>query len=107
LKHFDENHLAKVLLSRSARAMRAHQFRHERIKLPDQCPSRIIIMLERSFNQRACIRIIHVVKSASTPTPMTGTGALRLQVLQLNRQNKKCNRQDSSPVISYRSARSA
>jgi hypothetical protein len=38
---------------------------------------------------------------------MTGTGALRLQVLQLNRENKKCNRQDSSPVISYTSARSA
>jgi hypothetical protein len=66
--------------------MRAHQFRHERIKLPDQCPSRLIIMLERSFNQRACIRIIHVVESASTPLAMTGRSALRLQFCHKERR---------------------
>ena len=79
---------AKVLLSRSTWPMRAHQFRHKRIKLPDQYASRFIIMLERSFNQRACVRIIHVIENASTPLPMTGTGVLRLQFLQLNRENK-------------------
>src|SRR6266480_3437762 len=88
LKYFDKNHLAKVLLSRSTWPMRAHQLRHKRIKLPDQYASRFIIMLERSFNQRACVRIIHVIENASTPLPMTGIGGLRLQFLQLNRENK-------------------
>src|SRR5207249_11395275 len=88
LKHLDKNHLAKVLLSRSTWSMRAHQFCHKRIKLPDQCASRFIIMLERSFNQRACVRIIHVIENASTPLPMTGSGGVRLQFLQLNRENK-------------------
>lgn len=37
-------------------------------------------MLQRSLNQGACVRIIHVVESASTPLPMTGNGAVRLQV---------------------------
>src|SRR5438477_12472041 len=84
--------------------MRAHQFGNEWIKLPHQRASRLIIMLERSFNQRACMRIIHVIESASTPTPMTGAGEWRLQFLQLNLQTK-CNRRDPSPVISYRSAK--
>src|SRR5207248_917252 len=98
LKNFDENHLGKVLLSRSARAMRAHQFRHERIKLPDQCPSRLIIMLERSFNQRACIRLIHVVKSASTPLSLTGAGGLRLQFLPV--ESRKQNVTGEIPLRS-------
>ena len=84
--------------------MRAHQFGNEWIKLPHQRASRLIIMLERSFNQRACMRIIHVIESASTPTPMTGAGEWRLQFLQLNLQTK-CNRRDPSPVIGYRSAK--
>jgi hypothetical protein len=45
-------------------------------------------MLERTGDQRTCIRIVHVIESASTPLPMTGTGALRLQVLRLVRPNK-------------------
>jgi hypothetical protein len=36
-------------------------------------------MLERSLNQRACVRIIHVIESASTPLAMTGAAALWLQ----------------------------
>jgi hypothetical protein len=35
--------------------------------------------LKRSFNQRACIRIIHVIDSASTPFNMTGAAAIWLQ----------------------------
>src|SRR5204863_3978126 len=34
LKNFDKNHLAKVLLGRSARTMRADHFCDQRIKLP-------------------------------------------------------------------------
>jgi hypothetical protein len=37
-------------------------------------------MLERSLNQRACIRIIHVVEIESTPTVMTGGGTFGLQL---------------------------
>jgi len=36
-------------------------------------------MLESSGDQRTCIRIVHVIESASTPLPMTGAGALWLQ----------------------------
>jgi len=86
LKNFDENHLAKILLSRSARTVRAHHLSHKRIKLPDQRASRLIVMLERSLNQRACIRIIHVIESASTPSPMTGMNTLRLQVCHKERR---------------------
>jgi hypothetical protein len=80
LEYFDENHLAKVLLVCSTRSMRADDFGHQRIKLPHQRASGFIVMLKRSLNQRTCVRIIHVVKSASTPLPMTGNGGLRLQV---------------------------
>src|SRR5437773_11739578 len=66
--------------------MRTYDFCHEWIKLPDQCASRLIVMLERSLNQRACIRIIHVIESASTPSPMTGMNALRLQVCHKERR---------------------
>jgi hypothetical protein len=86
LKNLDENHLAKILLRRSARTVRADHFDHERIKLPDQCASRLIIMMERTVNQRACIRIIHVVESASTPLAMTGRSALRLQFCHKERR---------------------
>jgi hypothetical protein len=86
LKNFDENHLAKVFLGRSARSVCADHFCDQRIKLPHQRASRFIVMLERSLNQRACIRIIHVINSASTPLPMTGNDAARLQFLQLNRE---------------------
>jgi len=37
-------------------------------------------MLKRSLNQRACVRIIHVVENASTPLSVTGDVVLRLQV---------------------------
>jgi hypothetical protein len=36
--------------------------------------------LKRSFNQSACVRIIHVIDSASTPLTMTGSAALWLQL---------------------------
>jgi len=57
--------------------MRADHFCDQRIKLPHKRASRLIVMLERSFNQRACVRIIHVIESASTPLPMTGNGGVR------------------------------
>src|SRR5881227_586271 len=68
--------------------MRTDHLRHQRIKLRDQCASRLIVILERSLNQRACFRIIHAIERASTPLPMTGHRALRLQVLRLDRPNK-------------------
>src|SRR5947199_5793223 len=55
-------------------------FGNHRIKLSHQRASCLIVMLKRSPNQRACVRIIHVLESASTPLPMTGNRALRLQV---------------------------
>jgi len=55
-------------------------FGNHRIKLSHQRASCLIVMLKRSLNQRACVRIIHVIESASTPLPMTGNGALRLQL---------------------------
>jgi hypothetical protein len=39
--------------------------------------------------------------------PLTGAGVLRLQFLPVESRKQKCNRRDSSPVNSYRSARSA
>src|SRR5437762_11853821 len=60
--------------------MRLNHFCDQRIKLTHQRPSCFVIMLKRSLNQRACVRIIHVVESVSTPLPMTGNGALRLQL---------------------------
>jgi hypothetical protein len=80
LENFDKNHLAKVLLSRSARTVRPNHFCDQRIKLTDQRPSCLIIMLKRSLNQRTCVRIIHVVENVSTPLTMTGDVVLRLQV---------------------------
>jgi len=37
-------------------------------------------MLKRSLNQRACVRIIHVVENVSTPLTMTDADTLWLQV---------------------------
>ncbi len=86
-----------------------------------QRPSCFIIMLKRSLNQRACVRIIHVVNSASTPLAVTGNGGLWLQVCvqrclcqapvvklgrrltqaPLRHRTKKCNRPDCQPVIIF------
>ena len=61
--------------------MGTHHFRDKRIKPAHQFASRFIVMPERSFNQRACIRIVHVVvEIASTLLTKTGVRALRLQV---------------------------
>jgi Spy/CpxP family protein refolding chaperone len=79
LENFDKNHLAKVLLGRSARTVRPNHFCDQRIKLTDQRPSCLIIMPKRSLNQRACVRIIHVVENASTPLTMTDGDTLWLQ----------------------------
>jgi hypothetical protein len=61
--------------------MRADDFDNQRIKLSHQRASCLIVILKRSFNQRACVRIIHVIESASTPLTMTGSAALWLQLL--------------------------
>ena len=50
-------------------------------KLSHQRASRVVVVLKRSFNQSACVRIIHVIESASTPLTMTGSAALWLQLL--------------------------
>jgi hypothetical protein len=46
--------------------MRTDDFDHQRIKPSHQRASCLIIILKRSLNQRACVRIIHVIESAST-----------------------------------------
>jgi hypothetical protein len=60
--------------------MASDDFGHQRIQFPHQRASCLVVMLQRSLNQRACVRIIHVVEIVSTPLPMTANGALRLQV---------------------------
>ena len=68
--------------------MRADQFRNQRMEPPNQSASRFIVIPERSFNQRACIRIIHVVKIASTLLGKTSLDTLWLQVV-VGSTNKK------------------
>jgi hypothetical protein len=81
LEYFNKNHLAEVFLRGSTGPMRADDFRNQRIKLSHQRASCLIVILKRSLNQRACVRIIHVIESASTPLTMTGLAALWLQLL--------------------------
>jgi hypothetical protein len=54
---------------------------NQRIKPLHQRASCLIVILQRSLSQRACVRIIHVIESASTPLTMTGLAALWLQLL--------------------------
>src|SRR5579885_2370620 len=119
LKNSDEDHLAEVLFRRATRTMRAHNFGHQWIKPPHQRASRLVIMLKRGFNQRACVRIIHVFQNASTPWPMTDASLCWLQFLRWpwffprcsgpetsapNNNKKVCNRCRGGPVIPLESA---
>jgi hypothetical protein len=61
--------------------MRTDDLGNQRIKPLHQRTSCLIVILKRSLNQRACVRIIHVIESASTPLTMTGSAALWLQLL--------------------------
>jgi hypothetical protein len=61
--------------------MRTDDLGNQRIKPAYQRASCFIVILKRSLNQRACVRIIHVIGSASTPLTMTGSAALWLQLL--------------------------
>src|ERR1051326_647876 len=81
LEYFNENHLAEIFLRGSTRSMCTDDFDNQRIKPSHQRASCLIIILKRSINQRACVRIIHVIESASTPVIMTGSAALWLQLL--------------------------
>jgi hypothetical protein len=81
LEYFNENHLAEVFLRGATRPMRMDDFGNQRIKLSHQRASCLVVVLKRSFNQSACVRIIHVIESASTPLTMTGWAALWLQLL--------------------------
>src|SRR5215475_9538913 len=81
LEYFDKNHLANVLLGCSTRPMRANDPDHQRIQPSHQLARCFIVVLKRSFNQSACVRIIHVIESASTPISMTSGTALWLQLL--------------------------
>jgi hypothetical protein len=81
LEYFNENHLAEIFLRSSTRPMRTDDLGNQRIKPSHQRASCLIIILKRSLNQRACVRIIHVIESASTPLTMTGPAALWLQLL--------------------------
>src|SRR2546430_16687425 len=81
LKHFDENHLAKILFTSSSRSMRADHFRDKRIETANQLPSRFIIVLQGSLNQLSRVAISHVVvEIVSTLLTMTEVDALRLQI---------------------------
>jgi hypothetical protein len=80
LKYFDENHLAKVLLRRSLGAMGADDLADQWIKPLHQRASCIIVVLKSSLNKSACVRIIHVIKSASTLLTMTSAAAHWLQL---------------------------
>jgi len=80
--------------------MRAHQFRHQWIEPPNQFASRFVVIPERSFNQCACIKIIHVVEIASTLLGKTSLDTLWLQVV-VGPTNKKCNPRESCPVITF------
>jgi hypothetical protein len=68
--------------------MRTDQFRHQRMEPPNQFASRFIVVPERSFNQCACIKIIHVVEIASTLLGKTSLDTLWLQVV-VGSTNKK------------------
>src|SRR5262249_52789932 len=65
--------------------MRPDDLGNQRIKSSHQRASCLIVILKRSLNQRACVRIIHVIESASTPLIMTGSAALWLQLLARRR----------------------
>jgi hypothetical protein len=81
LEYFNENHLAEIFFGGSTRPMCTNDLGDQRIKPADQRASCLIVILKRSLNQRACVRIIHVIESASTPLTMTGSAALWLQLL--------------------------
>src|SRR5712672_3691552 len=80
LEYFNENHLAEVFLRGATRPMRTDDLGNQRIKLSHQRTSCLVVVLKRSFNQSACVRIIHVIESASTPLTMTRWAALWLQL---------------------------
>src|SRR5260370_40617758 len=88
LEKLDENHLGKVLLGCSTGSMGTDNFRDEWVETPNQFASRVVIMRERSLNQRACIRIIHVVQIASTLPTMTRPRASWLQVCPRERRRR-------------------
>jgi hypothetical protein len=81
LEYFNENHLAEVFLRGATRPMRTDDLGNQWIKPSHQRASCLVVVLKRSFNQSACVRIIHVIESASTPLTMTGWAALWLQLL--------------------------
>ncbi|MEQ1354347.1 MAG: hypothetical protein ABLT11_10035, partial [Candidatus Acidiferrum sp.] len=80
LKYFNEYHLTKILLGHPLWTMRAHQFRHQRIKLRNQSPRRVIVVSKRALNQRADFRfLIHVHRNACTLFDMTDPDGRWLQ----------------------------
>src|SRR5882724_13339814 len=81
LEYFNENHLAEIFLRGATRPMPTDDPGNQRIKPSHQRASCVVVVLKRSFNQSACVRIIHVIESASTPLTMTGWAALWLQLL--------------------------
>jgi len=87
--------------------MRSHHFRDKRIETANQFASRFIIVLKRSCNQSACIKIIHVVVNVSTLLVMTERGPFRLHLCVERRSckpQKNCNHLLAHPVISFERA---
>jgi hypothetical protein len=60
--------------------MGADDLGDQRIQPTHQRASCVIVVLKSSLNQSACVRIIHVIESASTPLTMTGAAAHWLQL---------------------------
>src|SRR3984893_4695688 len=80
LKHFDKNHLAKILFTSSSRPVGAHHFRDKRIETAHQFASRFIIMAQGSLNQLRSVEINHVVAdSVSTLQRKTAVATSGLQ----------------------------
>ena len=67
LHDFDEDHLAKVFLGRSARPVRADDLRDQRIEMADQSTSGLIVIGERGFDEPTNIGFGHVGRYDSTP----------------------------------------
>lgn len=87
--------------------MRTNDSGNEWIKAANQFPCCVLVVLERGFDQRTCIRIFHVIENASTLLTKTRLDGLWLQFFQTKLVRvagsfaKICNRQPQPPVMTY------
>jgi hypothetical protein len=80
LENADENHLAKILFSGTARSMGADELEDERIKATHQFVRGRIIVLASRRHERVDLKIIrHLFQDRATLDRMTVSRAHRLQ----------------------------